>query len=64
MPPVSQLIPKGLLHEYGFSSSFCSDAITEDGDESDEDDDIEVGGVTQDYKCPISLTTLVDPMRS
>jgi hypothetical protein len=36
---------------------------TEDGDESD-DDDVQVGGVTQDYKCPISLTPLVDPVTS
>ena len=37
--------------------------FTEDGDESD-DEDIEVGGVTQDYKCPLTLTTLVDPLTS
>ena len=36
---------------------------TEDGDVSD-DDEIEVGGVTQDYKCPITLTILVDPLTS
>ncbi|EIW80950.1 hypothetical protein CONPUDRAFT_56154, partial [Coniophora puteana RWD-64-598 SS2] len=36
----------------------------EDGDESDDDDDLEIGGVTQDYKCPISLTLLVNPMAS
>ncbi|KIM65946.1 hypothetical protein SCLCIDRAFT_424609 [Scleroderma citrinum Foug A] len=36
----------------------------EDGDASDDEDDLEVGGVTQDYKCPISLTTLVNPMTS
>lgn len=38
--------------------------VTEDGDASDDEDDLEVGGVTQDYKCPISLTTLVNPMTS
>jgi E3 SUMO-protein ligase NSE2 len=32
------------------------------GDDSDDDDDVEVGGVTQDYKCPLTLTTLKDPM--
>ncbi|KZT73765.1 hypothetical protein DAEQUDRAFT_807969 [Daedalea quercina L-15889] len=37
----------------------------EDGDESDEDDeDVQVGGVTQDYKCPLSLTILVEPLTS
>jgi len=35
----------------------------EDGDESD-DDDIQVGGVTQDFKCPLSLTYFVDPLTS
>lgn len=36
----------------------------EDGDASDDEDDLEVGGVTQDYRCPITLTTLVNPMTS
>jgi hypothetical protein len=36
----------------------------EDGDESDDEDDVQVGGITQDYKCPITLTTLVNPMTS
>jgi len=31
---------------------------------SDDDDDIEIGGVTQDYKCPLTLTPLQDPMTS
>jgi hypothetical protein len=37
--------------------------LSESGDASD-DDDIEVGGVTQDYKCPITLTPLEDPLTS
>ncbi|OBZ71434.1 E3 SUMO-protein ligase nse2 [Grifola frondosa] len=36
----------------------------EDGDDSDDDDDVQVGGVTQDYKCPLTLTTLIDPLTS
>ncbi|CAL1713130.1 unnamed protein product [Somion occarium] len=36
----------------------------EAGDDSDDDDDIQVGGVTQDYKCPLTLTILVDPLTS
>ena len=36
----------------------------EDGDDSDEDEDIVVGGVTQDYRCPLSLTIMVDPITS
>lgn len=38
--------------------------IPEDGDDSDDDDDVQIGGVTQDYKCPLSLTILVDPLTS
>ncbi|TFK40601.1 hypothetical protein BDQ12DRAFT_770143 [Crucibulum laeve] len=36
----------------------------EDGDDSDDDDDLEVGGVTQNYNCPITLTLLVNPLTS
>ncbi|KAG6890782.1 hypothetical protein C0995_003212 [Termitomyces sp. Mi166 len=36
----------------------------EDGDDSDEDDDLEMGGVSQNYNCPITLTLLVDPVTS
>lgn len=35
----------------------------EDGDDSD-DDDIEIGGITQQTKCPLSLQPLEDPMSS
>ncbi|TFY74139.1 hypothetical protein EWM64_g9873, partial [Hericium alpestre] len=37
-------------------------ASAEDGDVSDDDDDIEVGGVILDLKCPISLTMLDKPV--
>ncbi|KAJ7601027.1 zinc-finger of the MIZ type in Nse subunit-domain-containing protein [Mycena floridula] len=36
----------------------------EPGDESDSDDELEMGGITQDYKCPITLTVLHDPLTS
>ncbi|CED84562.1 Protein involved in DNA repair [Phaffia rhodozyma] len=32
--------------------------------ESDSDEEIEVGGMTQNFKCPLSLTLLVDPVSS
>ncbi|KAF8508213.1 hypothetical protein JB92DRAFT_2832462 [Gautieria morchelliformis] len=35
----------------------------EDGD-SDVESDIEVGGMTQDYKCPLTLMPLTDPLTS
>ena len=38
--------------------------VVEPGDVSDDDDDVEVGGVTQDYKCPLTLTPLQDPVTS
>ncbi|KAF8133644.1 hypothetical protein EV363DRAFT_1448333 [Boletus edulis] len=36
----------------------------ENGDPSDDEDELEVGGVTQDYKCPITLVILEEPMTS
>ncbi|KAG9085898.1 hypothetical protein FRC06_003374 [Ceratobasidium sp. 370] len=36
----------------------------EDGDPEDSDDDMEVGGVTQDYKCPITLQIYTNPLTS
>ncbi|KAF8895410.1 hypothetical protein BD779DRAFT_1499346 [Infundibulicybe gibba] len=36
----------------------------ENGDNSDDDDDLEIGGVTQNYLCPITLTPLVNPVTS
>jgi hypothetical protein len=38
--------------------------FAEDGDDSDDDDDLEMGGATQNYNCPISLTILVNPVTS
>lgn len=46
------------LHSWNFYSL----AELEDGDASDDEDDLEIGGVTQVYTCPISLTPLVKPM--
>ncbi|OJA08773.1 hypothetical protein AZE42_01294 [Rhizopogon vesiculosus] len=36
----------------------------EEGDESDDEDELEIGGVTQDFKCPITFMMLKDPMTS
>lgn len=36
----------------------------EEGDDSDDDDDVQVGGVTQDYRCPLTLKLLEDPLTS
>ncbi|KAF9007669.1 hypothetical protein BDZ89DRAFT_1104765 [Hymenopellis radicata] len=36
----------------------------EDGDDSEDDDEIEIGGVTQDYKCPLTLCIIEDPVTS
>ncbi|KAG7088494.1 hypothetical protein E1B28_012482 [Marasmius oreades] len=36
----------------------------EPGDEEDDDDELEIGGVTQDFKCPLTLRTLEDPITS
>ncbi|KAF8809574.1 hypothetical protein BYT27DRAFT_7094222 [Phlegmacium glaucopus] len=34
------------------------------GDDSDEDDDLEIGGATQNFNCPLTLTPLVNPVTS
>ncbi|KAB5590568.1 E3 SUMO-protein ligase nse2 [Ceratobasidium theobromae] len=36
----------------------------EEGDVEESDDEMEVGGVTQDYKCPITLQIYTDPLTS
>ncbi|KAG6866300.1 hypothetical protein C0991_006396 [Blastosporella zonata] len=36
----------------------------EDGDDSDDEDELEMGGISQNYNCPITLTLLVDPVTS
>ncbi|KAG6830696.1 hypothetical protein H0H92_015172 [Tricholoma furcatifolium] len=36
----------------------------EPGDDSDDDDELEMGGVSQNYNCPITLTLLEDPVTS
>jgi SUMO ligase MMS21 Smc5/6 complex component len=38
--------------------------LVEDGDESDSDDEVAVGGATQSYNCPITLKLLEDPVIS
>jgi len=37
---------------------------SEDGDDEDEDDDLEIGGATQNFNCPLTLTPLVNPVTS
>ncbi|KAF5389208.1 hypothetical protein D9757_003477 [Collybiopsis confluens] len=36
----------------------------ENGDDSDDDEDLEIGAVTQDYKCPLTLRPLENPVTS
>ncbi|CAE6494171.1 unnamed protein product [Rhizoctonia solani] len=38
--------------------------LREEGDPEDSDDEMEVGGVTQDYKCPLTLQIYDDPLTS
>jgi hypothetical protein len=38
--------------------------MLENGDDSDDDDDLEVGGFTQVYTCPITLVPLENPVTS
>ena len=61
---MTTFIEKGVVERKADSSAFINDNHLEPGDASDDDDDIEVGGVTQDYKCPLTLTPLEDPLTS
>ncbi|VDB97931.1 unnamed protein product [Peniophora sp. CBMAI 1063] len=49
VPPLDQLIPV----EDG-----------DDDDDDDDDDDLQVSGIVQELRCPISLTLMVDPYTS
>lgn len=49
-------------------TNFCVDILltsaTEDGDADDSDDDVEMGGLVQDYRDPLTRGWLEDPMTS
>lgn len=67
MPPITEQIPRGAYASRRAQMTKPSEEIyivPEQGDNSDEDDDLEIGGVTQNYLCPITLTLLVDPYTS
>jgi E3 SUMO-protein ligase NSE2 len=36
----------------------------EEGDPEEEEDEVEVGGVTQNFNCPLTLTSLENPLSS
>lgn len=63
MPPLTELFDKGTVTLIGLFI-FWLIFITEDGDDSDEDDDLEIGGATQNFNCPLTLTPLVNPVTS
>lgn len=63
MPPMTEFIPQGMFAPLFGVLGFLRCQFSEDGDDSD-DDDIVVGGVSQVYTCPITLTPLVEPMTS
>jgi hypothetical protein len=66
MPPLTELFDKGTLLLCFLIGLFFIWLIlvSEDGDDSDEDDDLEIGGVTQNFNCPLTLTPLVNPVTS
>lgn len=63
MPPMTTFIEKGAVCAKVLIGANLGD-YSEPGDASDDDDDVEVGGVTQDYRCPLTLTPLQDPLTS
>lgn len=64
MPPVTEFIPKGKFRRPPLSMALFMESLLESGDDSDDDDDLEVGAVTQDFKCPLSLRPLENPLTS
>lgn len=64
IPPMSEFIPRGTDGIYMSFAVYAHPSVPEDGDDSDDEDELEMGGVTQSYTCPITLTPLVDPMTS
>jgi len=63
MPPVTEFIKAGMLSPYIVLDSIII-MFSDEGDEDDSDDDLEMGGVTQNFNCPITLTPLVNPVTS
>ncbi|THG97623.1 hypothetical protein EW145_g7580 [Phellinidium pouzarii] len=66
MPPITEFIPRGLCSIFPQENNSANIRVShnaEDNDPSD-DDEIEVGGATQVYTCPLTLTVLTDPVTS
>jgi len=63
MPPLVEMIDKGLFLFFPTACVLSLPPCSEDRDDSD-DDDVVVGGVTQNYTCPLSLTVMVNPLTS
>ena len=64
MPPINEFIEKGNEFLQSLSELFDVRLCLENGDDSDADSDLEMGGVTQKYLCPLTLTLLVNPVTS
>lgn len=61
MPPMTNFIEMGKPC-WSWRPSRLT-ALSEEGDDSD-DEELEVGGITQSFKCALTLNDLVQPMRS
>jgi E3 SUMO-protein ligase NSE2 len=66
MPPITQFIEKGEAAQSALTEIPIFDITTlaENGDDSDSGDDVEMGGVTQNFLCPLTLTPLTNPLTS
>jgi SUMO ligase MMS21 Smc5/6 complex component len=62
MPSLKDLIPRGPPPLS--SPPVILTPPTEAGDADSSDEDIEIGGATQDFKCPLTLQRLAHPMVS
>ena len=67
MPPLTDFIPVGKLHNSIPTSRKLADfriRVAENGDDGSDDEDVVAGEVAQTYKCPLSLTTFKNPVTS
>lgn len=60
--------PSASLYPKVSHAHFCIPSLniitTEPGDLSDDDDELEIGGATQTFKCPLTMTAYIEPVTS
>lgn len=54
-PPISSFLEKGEHRGKVSTYPIANSGVSGPEDPESDDDDIEIGGTTQDYKCPLTL---------